>query len=125
MHRLLPIIFLLSVFSIFGLGWIVTSINPENAPFYIFALFVLLIFFVVFGFIGLVLYFLRTRLYRRYNVNWYIYTSFKMSFFVAFFAAGVTGLSLFNLASFVNITLLVIALSLFAFWSYLGRNIKD
>ena len=123
MYRL-PLIFLISVFSLFGLSWIVTEVDPETAPIWIFALFVFLIFVVVFGFLGLIIYFLRTRLYRRYDVNWYIFTSFKMAFFVALFVAIAATLAIFDLISLFNISLAILSITLFAVWSYLGKKIK-
>ena len=123
MYRL-PIIFLISTFSLFGLFWIVTDIDPETAPLWIFALFVFLLFAVVFGFLGLIIYFLRTRLYRRYDVNWYIFTSFKMAFFVALFVAIAAALAILDLVSTINVILAIVAISLFALYSYLGKKIR-
>ena len=123
MYRL-PLIFLISVFSLFGLSWIVTEVDPETAPIWIFALFVFLIFVVVFGFLGLIIYFLRTRLYRRYDVNWYIFTSFKMAFFVALFVAIAATLAIFDLVSLFNVSLAILSIALFAIYSYLGKKIR-
>ena len=123
MYRL-PIIFLISVFSLFGLSWIVTEVDPETAPLWIFALFVFLLFVGVFGFLGLIIYFLRTRFYRRYDINWYIFTSFKMAFFVALFAAIAATLAIFDLVSLFNVSLAILSIALFAVWSYLGKKIK-
>ena len=123
MYRL-PIIFLTSTFSLFGLSWIVSEVDPEIAPIWIFALFVFLLFAVVFGFLGLVIYFLRTRLYRRYDVNWYIFTSFKMAFFVALFVSISATLAIFDLVSLFNVSLAIVSIALFAVWSYLGKKVK-
>src|SRR3989338_5104310 len=123
MYRL-PIIFLTSVFSLFGLFWIVTDIDPQTAPIWIFAIFVSLLFVTVFGFLGLIIYFLRTRLYIRYDVNWYIFTSFKMAFFVALFVAIASALAILDLVSTINIVLAIVAISLFALYSYLGKKIR-
>ena len=120
----LPLIFLTSTFSLFGLSWIVSEVDPEIAPIWIFALFVFLLFAVVFGFLGLVIYFLRTRLYRRYDVNWYIFTSFKMAFFVALFVSISATLAIFDLVSLFNVSLAILSITLFAVWSYLGKKIK-
>src|SRR4030043_2073907 len=87
MHRLLPIAFLILCASIFGLASIVIEVDPDSAPWYIFVLFILSLFGSVFSLLGLALYILRTRLYRRYSAKWYFYTSFKMAFFVAAFVA--------------------------------------
>ena len=124
MYRL-PIIFLISVFSLFGLSWIVTEVDPEKAPIWIFALFVFLLFLTVFGFLGLIIYFLRTRFYKRYDVNWYIFTSFKMAFFVALFVAIAATLAIFDLVSLFNVSLAIISIALFAVYSYLGKRIKS
>lgn len=123
MYRL-PLIFLISIFSLFGLSWIVSEVDPQTAPVWIFALFVFLLFVVVFGFLGLIIYFLRTRFYRRYDVNWYIFTSFKMAFFVAFFVSISATLAIFNLVSLFNISLAILSVALFAVWSYLGKKIR-
>src|SRR3990170_736528 len=123
MYRL-PLVFLISVFSLFGLSWIVTEVDPQTAPIWIFALFVFLLFAVVFGFLGLVIYFLRTRLYRRYDVNWYIFTSFKMAFFVALFVSISATLAIFDLVSLFNVSLAIVSIALFAVWSYLGKKVK-
>jgi len=120
----LPLIFLTSTFSLFGLSWIVSEVDPEIAPIWIFALFVFLLFAVVFGFLGLVIYFLRTRLYRRYDVNWYIFTSFKMAFFVALFVSISATLAIFDLVSLFNVSLAIVSIALFAVWSYLGKKVK-
>ena len=123
MYRL-PLIFLASTFSLFGLFWIVTEVDPETAPVWIFALFIFLFFVVVFGFLGLIIYFLRTRLYRRYDVNWYIFTSFKMAFFVALFVAIAATLAIFDLVSLFNVSLAILSIALFAIYSYLGKKIR-
>jgi len=120
----LPLIFLTSTFSLFGLSWIVSEVDPEIAPIWIFALFVFLLFVTVFGFLGLIIYFLRTRLYRRYYVNWYIFTSFKMAFFVALFVSISATLAIFDLVSLFNVSLAILSITLFAVWSYLGKKIK-
>lgn len=122
MAKLLPFVFLLSVASIFGIAWIVTSVDPDTAKWYFFGLFDLLFFVAVWGFAGLVLYFARTRLYKRYSANWYFYTSFKMAFFVAVFLAIAAVLAILNLVTTLNVVLAICAIALFAFWSYLGKK---
>lgn len=122
MSKYLPFIFLASVFSLFGITWIVYSVDPQSAPWYLFVLFVSLIFVSVFGLAGLVAYFLRTRLYRRYSTRWYFYTSFKMAFFVAIFVSLVVTLAIFQLLSTLNMLLAIAAICLFALWSYLGKK---
>src|SRR3989344_1054427 len=124
MSRLLPIAFLLFCSSLFGMSWIVIEIDPDFAPWYIFALLVLLIFASVFCLLGLILYFLRTRLYKRYSARWYVYTSFKMAFFVALFLALSATLAILQLVTLFNVTLAILAVVLFAIWSFLGGEIK-
>src|SRR3989344_2628856 len=119
MAKFLPLIFLVSAASLFGLAWIVIEVDPELAAWYIFALFDFLLFVSVWGFLGLVLYFARTRLYKRYEPNWYFRTSFKMAFFVALFIAVAAILAILELVTLLNVTLAIVALALFAFWSYL------
>lgn len=122
MLRLLPFIFLISVTSLFGIAWIIIEVNPDFAPWYIFALLIFLIFFGVFGLLGLLLFYVRTRFYKRYSVNWYIKTSFKMSFFIAFFTALTSTLAIMHLISFLNLLLAGLAVSLFAIYSFLGKK---
>jgi len=122
MHRLLPVVFLILCASIFGLTWIVIEIDPDTTPWYIFALFIFLLFWIVFCLLGLVLYFLRTRFYRRYSANWYFYTSFKMAFFIAVFVAVSATLAILQLVNLFNVLLVILAISLFAFWSYLWKK---
>lgn len=122
MSRLLPFIFLIAIAALFGLAWIITKVNPESAPWYIFALFDLLLFVTVWGIFGLVLYFVRTRFYKRYDPNWYFRTSFKMALFVALFVALAATLAILQLVTIFNIVLAILATSLLAFWSYLGKK---
>ncbi len=124
MTKLLPISLLIAAFSLFGLAWIVTAVDPKQAPVYIFVAFVLLLFTFLFCILGILLYFARTRLYRRYSANWYFYTSYKMAFFVAAFAAVAATLAILGLVSLLNMVLAIIAISLFAIWSYLGKKGK-
>lgn len=122
MSRLLPLVLMIAVACTFGIAWIIFDVDPNGAPWYIFVLLVLLIFFAVFGVLGLLLYFVRTRFYKRYSVRWYIFTSFKMAFFVAFFASLVAILAILKLISAFNLILAILAVSLFAVWSYLGKR---
>jgi hypothetical protein len=122
MSKVLPFIFLVSVLSLFGISWIVVGVNPDNAPLYIFAVLIFLIFLATFGFLGLILYFLRTRFYKRYSAKWYFYTSFKMALFVAVFAGLISILAILRLITVFNIALLILAIILFALWSYLGKK---
>ena len=122
MVKLLPFSFLIAVFAVFGLVWIVLDVDPQVAPWYIFALFVLFLFLAVFNLLGVVLYFARTRLHRRYSANWYFKTSYKMAFFVAFFVALVASLAILKIITVLNLVMTILAVSLFAVWSYLGRR---
>lgn len=122
MAKLLPFVFLASIASLFGISWIVVDIDPDSAPWYIFALLILLIFVSVAGFLGLFLYFVRIRFYKRYSVNWYIKTSFKMSCFVAFFVVLASTLAILKLISVFNLMLSGLAVSLFAIYSFLGKK---
>ena len=122
MAKLLPLVFLISAASIFGIAWIVTTVDPSSARWHFFALFDLLLFTSVWGLVGLLLYAVRTRLYKRYSANWYFYTSFKMAFFVAAFLAIAAILAILQLVTTLNVILAILAIALFAFWSYLGRK---
>lgn len=118
----MPFSFLLMFASLFGLLWIVTGVDPDSAKWYVFALFVTLLFLFVFNFLGLALYFLRTRFYKRYSASWYFKTSFKMAFFVALFVSLAAILDILHLVNTFNIVLATIAITLFALWSYLGKK---
>lgn len=122
MSKFLPFAFLIAIVSLFGLVWIFTEVDPESASWYIFAMVVGLIFTTIFSTLGLLLYFVRTRLYKRYSANWYVKTSFMMAFFVALFVAIVATLAIFGQINTFNVILAILAVSLFAFWSYLGKR---
>ena len=122
MSRFLPFVFLASFASVFGLAWIIVGVDPNNAPWYIFVLLVALIFLTVFGFLGLLLYFVRIRFYRRYSVDWYIKASFKMAAFVALFVGFVATLAVLKLVSNINLVLVILVVCLLALWSYLGKR---
>lgn len=124
MTRYLPFVLLVSTFSLFGITWIIYSVDPDIAAWYFFAMLILLIFAAIFGYLGLILYFLRTRLYRRYSANWYIFTSFKMAFFVALFVSLIMALAILQLLTTINIFFAIVAVCLFALWSYLGKKIE-
>src|SRR3990167_3793733 len=122
MSKFLPFVFLASIAALFGISWIVVAVDPDSAAWYIFALLIFLIFAAVFGLFGLALYFVRIRFYKRYSVNWYIKTSFKMSAFVAFFIALASTLAILQLISVFNLILAGLAVSLFAIYSFLGKK---
>jgi len=122
MNKHLPFVFLASVASFFGIVWIVWDVDPDTTRWYVFALLIFLIFFAVWGLLGTILYLLRTRFYRRYSQNWYFYTSFKMAFFIALFVAIVSTLAILQLVTPFNVFLAIVAVILFAFWSYLGKK---
>lgn len=122
MARLLPFIFLISVSCLFGLSWIIYDIDPDTAPLYIFGAFIILLFTSIWGILGLLLAFLKTRFSKRYNTSRHIYNSFKMAFFISSFFAITAALKILQLASLFNIILAILATSLFAVWSYLGKK---
>jgi len=122
MTRVLPFVFLASFAALFGISWIIIRVDPQNTHWYVFALLIILIFLTTFGFLGLIFYFLRTRIYKRYSANWYFYTSFKMAFFVAAFLALISILAVLRLITVFNVALLILAVILFALWSYLGKK---
>ena len=122
MARLLPFVFLISMLSLFGIAWIVITVDPNSAKWYSFGLFDLLLFVAVWGLLGIVLYFARTRFYKRYSANWYFKTSFKMAFFIGAFVAISAILAILQLVTTLNVILAILAIALFAFWSYLGKK---
>lgn len=122
MTKLLPLALLASFFSLFGILWIVVKVDPEANPWHFFAIFVLLVFIFLFCFLGTLLYFLRTKFYKKYDPSWYFKTSFKMSFFVAFFLALVALLEVLRLITLLNLGLALLVVTIFAFYSYLGKK---
>jgi len=124
MVRLLPFSFLIVIASLFGIAWVVTGSDPESAAWYVFTVFVALIFLFLFNILGLILYLLRTRFYRRFSERWYFYTSYKMAFFVAIFVTIASVLAILDLVSTINVFLAIIAVVLFAVWSFLGKKIE-
>lgn len=122
MSSFLPFVFLISITSLFGLVWIVMQVDPETAAWYFFALFDVLLFVSIWGFLGIALYFVRTRFYKRYSANWYFKTSFKMAFFIALFVSVVAILAILALITTFNLILAIVALALFAIYSYLGKR---
>ena len=122
MARMLPFVFLISVTSLFGISWIVFEVDPNIAPWYIFALLILLIFISLAGNLGLLLFFTRTIFHKRFSVNWYITTSFEMSSFIAFFVVLASILAMLQLISIFNLILAGTAVSLFATYSFVGKN---
>src|SRR3989344_6126766 len=122
MSRLLPFAFFIAVASYFEIAWIVFEVDPRSASWYIFVALVILIFASVFCLLGLALYFVRTRLYKRYSANWYVKTSFKMAFFVAIFLALAAALAILQLVTLFNVLLAILAVVLFAIWSFLGKK---
>lgn len=122
MHRLLPFAFLISSASLFGIAWIVVDVDPDSAPWYIFALLVVLIFLFIFNFLGTFLYFVRTRFYKKYDRRWYFKTSFKMAFFIAIFISLLAALSILQLVTLVTIGASILLVGLLAVWVYLGKK---
>jgi amino acid transporter len=122
MNRILPFAALFAFICLFGLSWIIFGVDPEKASWYIFILLVVLLFLFTFCLLGILLYFVRTKFYKRYSSNWYVKTSFKMAFFVAFFVAVSAILAILKLVTFLNIALAILAIVLFAVYNYLGRK---
>jgi len=124
MHKFLPFIFLVAAMAIFGLVWIVWYADPDTASWDLFVAFVALVFVSSLGLLGTILYYLRTKFYRRYSQKWYFYTSFKMALFISGFLALITGLAILQLATPFNLFLSISATALFAVWSYLGKKLE-
>ncbi|MCR4324649.1 MAG: hypothetical protein NUV69_03095 [Candidatus Curtissbacteria bacterium] len=122
MVKLLPVAALIAFLSLFGLSWIIVVVDPTAAPWFIFASFVFLVFSFSFSFLSLVLYFVRTRFYKRYSASWYVKTSFKMSLFISIFIAICAALAILKQVTVINIGLGIVAVVLFAVWSYLGKR---
>lgn len=124
MAKLMPFVFLIAAGSLFGLAWMVTLVDPQKAAWYTLALFVLLLFAFVFSFLGLILFFTRTKIHGRMHLdnNWYARTSLKMAFFVATFLAVLTTLGMLQLITVFNMALAAIAIGVFMFWVYLGKR---
>lgn len=122
MNRFLPLVFLISVASAFGIFWIIFSVDPDTKPWLMFAVFFGLLFIFVFSALGLMFYFLRTYFLKRFSPKWYFNTSFRMAFFVAIFVTLAALLAALKLVTIFNIFLLIFAISLFALWSYLGER---
>lgn len=124
MARLMPFVFLIAAGSLFGLAWMVTLVDPTEAPIYLLALFVLLLFVFVFSALGLILFFVRTKIHGRMHLdsNWYARTSLKMAFFVAIFLAVLTTLGMLQLITVFNMALAAAAIGVFMFWAYLGKR---
>ena len=122
MVKLLPIAFLLAASTLFGISWIVIGVDPEEAPWYIFILFLGLLFTFIFNFFGLLLYFLRTKFIKNFDRRWYIKTSFKMAFFVAVFITLMAMLAILKLATTLTLIAAFLAIGLLAVWVYLGKK---
>lgn len=122
MSHLLPFTFLIAFASLFGLAWIFVEVDPDSAAWYLKSLVVFLTFVSIFCLLGIFLYFVRIRFYRRYSVRRYIFTSFKMAGFVAFFAALIATLAILKQISTFNVFLAIAATALFALYSYLGKK---
>ena len=120
MSKLFPLIFLVSTFSLFGISWIIYSVDPDTASWYFFVLLVGLAFLAIFGYLGLLIYFFRTRFVKRFDAAAYFKMSFKVSFFVAAFSSVVLTLKLLKILSVFNLILVICALALFAVYSFWG-----
>lgn len=122
MSRFLPFLFLVSIFSLFGIAWIIWDIDPDTAKAQTFALLITLVFATIFGFLGLVIYFVRSRFNRRINPASYIFSCFKISFIVALLVALLAALAVLKLVSAFNLFLVFGAVALFALYVYLGKK---
>ncbi len=124
MSRFLPLIFLASAFSLFGALWIVFDVDPDVGAWYFFVLLAVFAFIAIFGFVGLLIYFLRTRFIKRFDAIYYFKTSFKVSFFAASFFTIVLVLRVLKIMSTLNMVLAIFALLLFAIYSFWGGKDK-
>lgn len=122
MQKFLPLAVLASFFSLFGILRIVVEVDPETNPWHFFAIFIFLTFLFSLCFLGTILYFVRTKFYKKYERGWYLKTSFKMSFFVAFFLSLVALLGVLKLITLINISLALLVVVIFALYSYLGKR---
>lgn len=124
MQKFLPFTFLGFIGSVFGILWIVFEVDPDPKPIHFFALFSFLVFLATWMGLGTFLYFARTKLYKKFEPNWYFKTSFKMAFFTALFAGLSSFLILMDLMSLFNLFLVVAVVVMFALWVFLGRKGK-
>ncbi len=122
MTRFLPLVFLISVFSLFGIIWIIWDVDPDTAKAQTFALLIMLVFIAIFGFLGLIIYFVKSKFNRRVNPTTYVFSCFKVSFFVALFIALLATLAVLKLISAFNLFLVVSAVGLFGLYVYLGKK---
>lgn len=122
MSGFLPLVFLVSIFSLFGIAWIVWDVDPDTATVQTFVLLITLVFINIFGFLGLVIYFVRSRFSRRVNPASYIFSCFKVSFFAACLVSLLATLAVLKLVSAFNLFLVFGAVILFALYVYLGKK---
>lgn len=122
MSKLIPLVFLVSVFSLFSVVWIIWDVDPDTAKAQTFALLITLVFATIFGFLGLLIYFVRSKFNRRVNPATYIFSCFKISFFGALFIALLATLAVLKLISAFNLFLVVSAVALFGLYVYLGKK---
>ena len=122
MTRFLPLVFLVSVFSLFGVVWIIWDGDPDTAKVQTFALLITLVFIAIFGLLGLIIYFVMSKFNRRVNPTTYVFSCFKVSFFVALFIALLATLAVLKLISAFNLFLVVSAVGLFGLYVYLGKK---
>ena len=122
MNKLMPFIFLIAVFSIFGLSWIIVRVDPQNARWYIFVLFILILFSAIFCLSTIAFYFLNAKIHKGQKSNSFLYSSFKYAFLIAFLASLIAALAILQQASLFNIILAILAVSFLALWSYVGRK---
>ncbi len=125
MAKYLPLFFLISALSFFGIVWIVFDVDPNVATWHFFAIFVVLFFLAIFGFLGTLIFYARTFFLKRYSRDSYLKNSFKIAFFVAIFATIILILDILKLLSGFNAFLGFLAVSLFALYSLLGKKLEE
>jgi len=123
-NKFLPLAFLVSIFSLFGIVWIIWDVDPDAAKVQMFVLLIILVFVAIFGFLGLAIYFVKSKFNKRVNPVSYIFSCFKISFFVACLVALLATLAVLKLVSAFNLFLVVGAVFLFALYFYLGKRKK-
>lgn len=124
MTKLLPFSFLVTFLSFFGIAWIIVDVDPDFAKAYIFAILVALIFLFSWNSLGLLLFIARTRIHKRNDPRSYVFTSYKMSAFVALFGAATSVLAILKLISYFNLFLTVVVVICIAVYSFLGKRVR-
>ncbi|MBI3342182.1 hypothetical protein HY024_03605 [Candidatus Curtissbacteria bacterium] len=121
---------LLLTITLFGIGataaiiWIVANIDPTASSPLVFIVFVGFLFCATLVDLAMLLYLMRTKLRGKQMIDrrWYLVTSLRMAFFVALFLALITTLAILKLVSLFNMVGVILVVSLFAVWMYLGKR---